>query len=399
MSKPNKTKRTTIRWVKRILLVVGALGVIAAIVRALLPQTITVDTATVSRGPLAVEVREDGQTRVRDRFIISAPISGELERVPVDAGTWLDRGALVARIEPLAPALLDDRTRGEATARLASARARERQAATAIARAKDSRDLAVVDAERTRKLAELGAVPGLERERADLAAKLANEDLAAAKHQRDAAAAEIVALRATLEPRDGEAKTFEVLAPTRGRVLRVLRESAGPVTAGTPLVELGDPSSLEVVIDVLSRDAERIAPGMNVFIETANEQPVRGTVVLVEPSAFTRISALGIEEQRVNVIVCFEGPQTIGDAFRVDARIITWHGDGVLRVPSSALFRDHGRWAVYVLDDGRARLRPVEVGHRGRVDVEITRGLQAGERVIIHPSDQIHEAARVTARE
>jgi len=399
MSKPNKTKRTTIRWVKRILLVVGALGVVAAIVRALLPQTLTVDTATVSRGTLDVEVREDGQTRVRDRFVISAPISGELERVPVDAGTWLDRGSVVARIEPLRPALLDDRTRGETTARLASARARERQAATAIARAVGSRDLAVVDAERTRKLADLGAVPGLERERADLAAQLANEDLAAAKHQRDAAAAEILALQATLDPRDGDVKTYEVLAPTRGRVLRVLRESAGPVTAGTPLVELGDPSSLEVVIDVLSRDAERIAPGMNVFIDTASEQPVRGTVVLVEPSAFTRISALGIEEQRVNVIVCFEGTQTIGDAFRVDARIITWHGDNVLRVPASALFRDHGRWAVYVLDDGRARLRVVEVGHRGRVEVEITRGLDEGERVIIHPSDQIHEAVRVAARE
>lgn len=399
MPKPNQTKRTTIRWIKRVLLVAGAVAIVAVIVRALVPQPIPVDVAPATRGPLDVEVREDGQTRVRDRFAVSAPISGDLRRVPVEAGAWVDAGAVVARIDPPSPALLDERTRGETTARLAAAQARERAAGTQIARAKDSLELAAREAQRTRELFERGAVTGLERERTDLAAELAQEDLTAAQAQRAAAAAEIRALRAVLEPARGErGRTVEVTAPTRGRVLRVVRESAGPIAAGAPILEIGDPRSLEVVIDVLSQDAERIAPGMDVYIDTASAQPIRGTVTLVEPSAFTRISALGIEEQRVNVIACFEAPESIGDAFRVDARIITWHGDDVLRVPASTLFRDRGHWAVFVLEDGRARLRRVDIGHRGRTEVEITRGLRAGERVLVHPSDQISDGTRVEPR-
>jgi HlyD family secretion protein len=380
-------------------LIAGALGIALAIVLALLPKSIAVDTATVTRGPLEVEIREDGQTRVRDRYVIAAPISGELERVPVEAGTWVERDALVARIEPPHSQLLDERTRGETTARLAAARARERQAVTAIVRAGKSKELAIREADRTRTLVAQRAITGAEHERAELSATLAIEELAAAEQQRAIAAAEIEALRAVLEPRDARSKRFDIVAPTRGRVLRVFRESAGPIAAGAPIVEIGDPASLEVVIDVLSRDAERITPGMDVYIETSGEQPVRGTVSLVEPSAFTRVSALGVEEQRVNVIVCFEGPATIGDAFRVDARIVTWHGNNVPRVPASALFRDRGRWAVYILAGGRARLRSVDIGHRGRVDVEVVSGLSDNERVLVHPSDQIRDGTRVKARD
>ena len=392
-----KNKRLALRWTKRILLIAGALGIAAAIVIALLPKSIAVDTATVTRGPLEVEVREDGQTRVRDRYVIAAPIAGELERLPVKAGAWVDDGAVVARIQPPRPQLLDDRTRGETTARLAAARARERQAAHAIVRAQASKKLAVRESERTRALIEQGAITGTERENAELAESRAIEELATAEQQRAVAAAEIEALRAVLEPRQSAAMRVDVVAPTRGRVLRVFHESAGLVAAGAPIVEVGDPASLEVVVDVLSRDAERITPGMPVVIETAG-QPVRGTVTLVEPSAFTRVSALGVEEQRVNVVVCFEGPATIGDAFRVDARIITWRGDSVLRIPASALFRDHGRWAVFVVAGGRARMRDVDVGHRGRADVEITRGLAERERVLIHPGDQIHDGVRISPR-
>ena len=398
MPKPNKTKRTAIRWIKRTLLVLGALAIVFAIVRALLPHPIAVDAAVVVRGPLEVEVREDGQTRVRDRYVIAAPLSGELDRITIDAGAWVEAGAGVARIQPPHPALLDARTRSETQARIAMARARERQAATAIARARDARDFAVAEAKRTRALFAGGAVSGAERDRTDMAEKLAVEDLLAAEHQRAAAASELLALRAIIEPRSATTTPFEVTAPTPGRVLRVLRESAGPVAAGTPLLELGDPASLEIVIDVLSRDAERITAGMPVDIETADAKPIRGAVTLVEPSAFTRISALGVEEQRVNVIVCFDRAAGLGDAFRVDARIIVWRGDDVLRIPASSLFRDHGRWAVYVISDGRAQLRTVEVGHRGRADAEITKGLQSGERVILHPSDQVHDGTRVELR-
>lgn len=398
MPRPNKTKRTAIRWIKRVLLIAGALAILVAIVRALLPDAVAVDTTVAARGPLEVEIREDGHTRVRDRYVISATLTGELERVAVKAGSWIEPGTVVARIQPPHAALLDDRTRSETQARLAAARAREQQAVASVARAKEAHAYAVSEAKRARALHAGGAISGAERDRTDMAEKLAIEDLAAAKHQHDAVAAEIVALRAVLEPRSATPTAYDIKAPTRGRVLRVLRESAGPVTAGTPLLELGDPASLEVVVDVLSRDAERITEGMPVDIETSAREPIRGKVALVEPAAFTRISALGVEEQRVNIVVHFEGSPTIGDGFRVEARIIVWEGKNVLRVPVSALFRDHGRWAVYVAADGRAHLRTVEVGHRGRVDVEITRGLQAGDHVILHPSDQIADGARIEVR-
>jgi HlyD family secretion protein len=231
------------------------------------------------------------------------------------------------------------------------------------------------------------------------AEKLAADDRVAAEHQHAAASSEVAALRAVLEPGTAVAPPFNVTTPTRGRVLRVMRESAGPIAAGTPLLEVGDPSSLEVVVDVLSQDAERISPGMPVFIDTAATQPALGVVTRVEPSAFTRVSALGVEEQRVNVIVSFAAPSTLGDAFRVDTRIILWRGEDVLRVPTSSLFRDHGRWTVYVVHDGRARIRPVDVGHRGRVSVEVTRGLDPGERVIVHPTDTVHDGVRVAVRQ
>lgn len=398
MPRPNKTKRTAIRWIKRVLLIAGALAILFAIVRALLPDAVQVDTVVATRGPLEVEVREDGHTRVRDRYVISATLTGELERVVVKAGSWVEAGTVVAQIKPPHAALLDDRTRSETQARLAAARAREQQAVAAVARAKEAYAYAVSEAKRARALHTGGAISGAERERTDMAEKLASEDLAASKHQHDAVAAEIVALRAVLEPRMAVPEAYDVKAPTRGRVLRVLRESAGPVSAGTPLLELGDPTSQEIVVDVLSRDAERITEGMPVYIETAAREPTRGSVTLVEPAAFTRISALGVEEQRVNVVVCFDGTPAIGDGFRVEARIIVWQDDDVLRVPVSSLFRDHGRWTVYVVADGRARLRTVEVGHRGRVDVEITRGLTPGEQVILHPSDQLHDGARIVTR-
>lgn len=399
MLRPSKTKRSAIRWTKRVVLIVAAIGILVMIVRAVLPDPVLVDTAVATRGPLEVEVREDGQTRVRDRYVVAAPTSGQLERVTIDAGTHVEEGTIVARIDPSPPPLLDARVRRETQARLAVAEARERQAGTAVARARQSKDLAAADARRTRALYEGGASSSADSERATTRAKIAAEELTAAEHERAAAAAEVLALRATLEPGVAEARSLEVTAPSRGTVLRVLRESAGPVAAGTPLLEIGDPSSLEIVIDVLSRDAERIEPGMPVYIDTAAARPVRGTVKLVEPSAFTRVSALGVEEQRVNVIACFDAAPTLGDAFRVDARIIVWRGEDVLRVPASALFRDRGRWAVYVVAGGRARLRSVEIGNRGRLDVEVTRGLAAGERVVVHPSDQIEDTKRVALRD
>jgi HlyD family secretion protein len=396
---PRRTRRVAIRWIKRVLLAVAAAGVVAAIVAAMLPDPVAVDVARASYGPLEVEIREDGRTRVRDRFVIAAPISGELSRVTLRAGDEVDADSIVAKIQPSSPGLLDDRMRGETTARLAAARVRERQAVTAIARARLARDAAIREANRTRTLTERGATPAAERERTDLAEQLANEDLAAAELQRAAAAAEIQALRATLDPRTGSGGEALARTLTAGRVLRVLRESAGPIAAGTPIVEIGDPRALEVVVDVLSRDAERIAPGMVAELATTAPQPLRATVVRVEPSAFTRISALGVEEQRVNVLARLDASAPwLGDGYRVDARIILWRGDRVLRVPASALFRDHGEWAIYVVIGDRAVLRHVGIGHRGRLDVEITRGLDDGAVVIVHPGDRVRDGSRIAPR-
>lgn len=395
-------RRIAMRWTKRIVLALVGLSAIGAIVYAMLPKPIVVDLGTVRRGGLAVEVAEDGRTRVRDRFVVLAPISGNLIRIVLDPGTSVAAGATLARIEPPDPAMLDPRSRTEATGRLASALARQRGADTAVARAKAARDGAVRDADRTRGLAARGVVTMFEREHAELAEQLAIQDLAAAELERQGAAADVSVARAVLGSGDrAHLASFAVPAPTSGQVLRVVRDSAGPVVVGAPLVELGDPRAIEVVVDVLSTDAARIAPGMPVSLEAwGGDQPVRGHVRLVEPSAFTKVSALGVEEQRVNVIVAIDdAPAVLGDGFRVEARITIWQGADVLAVASSALFRDHGGWAVYVEDRGRARLKQVSIGHRGRLDIEITDGLAAGTAVVLHPGDQIKDGVRISARE
>ena len=281
--------------------------------------------------------------------------------------------------------------------------ARQRSAATAIARARAARDAAVRDAQRARRLADAGAISIAERDRADLAEELALRDLAAATAERAAAAAEVAAARAVLgderRPEHPGARVA-VVAPAAGQVLRLLRDSEGPVAVGTSLLELGDPRALEIVIDVLSSDAARVAPGMPVEIERwGGDRSLTGQVRRVEPSAFTRISALGVEEQRVRVIATLDAPPpTLGDGFRVAARIITWRGDDVLAVPASAVFRDRGQWAVYVVAEGRARLQPITPGHRGRLAIEVVGGLAAGDRVIVHPGDRVRAGTRVVAR-
>ncbi len=401
-SKPRRrtSRRTIIRWIKRGVLIALGVAVIAAIVIAWLPKPVPVDVGVARRIALDVEVDEDGQTRVRDRFVVAAPIGGTLQRIELDAGAQVEVGDVIARIEPPAVGLLDERSRREAAARLAAARAREQRAATAVARAKVAREAAARDTERARALFEGGAIAGAERERAELAEQLAIRDLGAAETDRASAAAEAAAIQAQLAPPPTASAhaTSPVTAPVRGEVLKVVRDSAGPVAAGAALVELGDVRSLEVVVDVLSSDAAQIRTGMPVAIEGwGGDQPLAGQVARVEPSAFTKISALGVEEQRVNVIVALASPPTsLGDGFRVDARIFTWRGTNVLAIPGSAVFRDRGHWAVYAIDGGKARLRRVELGHRGRLEVEVISGLAAGQQVVLHPSDRIRDGVEVS---
>ncbi|MBL9019820.1 MAG: HlyD family efflux transporter periplasmic adaptor subunit [Myxococcales bacterium] len=394
-------RRSVMRWVKRVALVLGGVGIAVVIVRTWMPKPIEVELGRVARMPLDVEVDEEGQTRVRDRFVISAPIGGTLQRIELEPGMMVEAGATVAAIEPSPPALLDERTRREATARLDAALAHERVAGAAIARAQTARDAAVREADRTRTLVARGAVAAAERDRAETEEQLAIRALAAAKAERLAAAAEVSAARAILgTDRAGTARSsLAVTSPVRGAVLRVLRESTGPVMPGAPLLELGDLGALEIVVDVLSSDAARILPGMRCHVGGwGGDRELLGTVRRVEPSAFTRISALGVEEQRVKVIVTLDqAPPTLGDGFRVNARIVTWHADDVLVVPASAVFRDRERWAVYVVDDDKARLVPIELGHRGRLFVEVRSGVTAGMQLVLHPSDRVRDGASVAA--
>jgi len=398
----NHRRRKTVRWIKRGLLIAGGLAAIGLIVRAWIPSPIAVDVAVARRAQLRVEVTEDGRTRVHDRFVVSAPIAGNLERITLDPGTPVRAGDALAHLEPLDPAMLDQRTRDEASARALAAAARVHQADTSVTRATVARDAAIRDADRTRTLAAREAIPAVEREHAEVAEQLAIGDLEAATRARAVAAAELAAARAVLGDRRGPRGTrVDVVAPAAGQVLRVVRDSAGPVAAGSPLVELGDPRAIEVLVDVLSSDAARIVPGMPVGIEAwGGDRALTGRVRLVEPSAFTKLSALGVEEQRVNIIVAIDSsaPASLGDGFRIEARIVVWQGE-VLAVPTSAVFRDRGKWMVYVVADGRAQAREVTIGHRGTFAVEIVGGLTGGERVIEHPSDRIAPGVRVDPRE
>ena len=398
-------RRAVLRWIKRGALALGAAALAVLAVLAWIPDPVTVEVAAARRTTLDVEVAEDGQTRVRDRFVVSAPLGGTLRRIQLLPGAQVEPGAVVAQIEPPSPPLLDERSRREAAARLDAVIARRARAEAAIARATATLAAAEREGARTRGLAQRGAIAAAELDQAELAEQLARRDLAAAHADRATASAEVDAARAALgrgaaggARAPGEAPAvIAVTAPVRGHVLRVLRESGGPVAVGTPLLELGDLSALEVVVDVLSSDAARIRPGMPCTIDQwGGDRPLAGEVRRVEPSAFTRISALGVEEQRVNVIIALaEAPPSLGDGFRIEARIRTWRGEDVLAIPAGAVLRDRGGWAVYTIEDGRARLRPIELGHRGRLEVEVLGGLPEGAEVVLHPGDRVRDGTQL----
>ena len=384
------------RWIKLGLLVAVTIVALVAMIWGWLPKPVPIDVAVAHVGPLEITVEEDGRTRVRERYVVFAPISGNLERIALDAGATVTRGEVVARIAPPDSGLLDPRSRKQASAALDAAGARERTAAASVMRARAASDVATLDAARTRLLAERGAVAMTTRDHDDLAAYGDKQDLVAAEAQHRAALADVEAAQAALDASDPRGPTVVVTAPISGSVLRVVRDSAGPVVAGASLLELGDPTDLEVVVDVLSSDGARIVTGRPVAIAGwGGDHELVGSVLRVEPSAFTKVSALGVDEQRVNVIVAVASPPAnLADGFRVEARILLSRGDA-LKVPTSAVFRDHGQWSVYVIDGGRARLQHVELGRRGRLELEIANGIAPGVEVVLHPSDRVVNGTRV----
>lgn len=385
-------------------LAIAGLVATALLAWLLRPRRVRVEVAPVTRGPMRVTVDEDGRTRVADRYVVSAPLAGRLERITLEPGDAVRAGQVVARIWPAEPALLDPRTRAELEARVRAAEAGRAQARAAVERAKVARALAESELARRRLLTAQGAAArrDLEIAEAELAAR--NKELASAHAGEAVARYELEVARAALRRSDDRsaARPFEVRAPIDGRVLRLRQESEAVLAPGTPLLELGDPSALEVVVDVLTTDAVRIAPGAPAEVHRwGGGEALPARVRRVEPGGFTKLSALGVEEQRVNVILDLLGPPSararLGDDFRVEARIVTWQSDRVLRVPASAPFRHGDGWAVFVVEGRRARLQPIALGHRGTDVYEVLGGLEAGQEVVLHPGERLRDGVRVRA--
>ncbi len=380
---------------KRWLPWLGAMLLVALIVIGFIPRPIPVETTHVTQGKLRATVNEEGKTRIQQRYVVSAPVAGHLRRIPFKAGADVIAGqTVVAVIDPVSPAMLDARNRALAEARRATAAAN-------LDKANAAQRYAATELRRIEKL---------------LAEKSASQqELENAQWRETAAAKDFIAAESALREVETELKEFtvsdgtttnivrapvEVTSPTSGRVLHVFEESTRVVPAGTPLVTIGDPAHMEAIIEVLSRDGAAIAPGAKVELEQwGGGEALAARVRLVEPAAFLKVSALGVEEQRVNVVVDFVTPyeqrRNLGDNFRVEARIVVWEADQTLKVPAGALFRRGQNWAAFVLVGGRAELRRVQVGRSSGIEMQILDGLKNGEEVILYPGDRVKAGQRV----
>jgi HlyD family secretion protein len=439
-------------WKKWLLYGALGFGAVVLLVTLFRPAPILVDTQPVQRGELRVTIDEEGQTRVRDRYTVAADVSGYLERITLEEGSVVEQGQVIAQIDPLPMNTQVQEALGrlaewraerqgvdtqrpkaeaidQARVRIQAAEATQRQAEARVAQAQAALAQAQRDAQRARELAAEGVIARQDQEAAELAETTRSRELEAAILAANAEASAVEVAQAELavlqqeqtDPdyllrvydariasteaelsrlRDRAART-NIQAPVSGRVLRIQQRSAQFVSEGTPLLEIGNVSQLELVIDVLSSDAMRIRPGNPIWIEAGDPEPLPATVRFVEPSAFTRESALGVEEQRVNVIGDFaDSNPAFGDAYRVDARIVVWESQDVLKVPLSALFRcEQSAWCTFVVEGDRSQQRQVEIGQRSNLEAEILAGLQDGEVVILHPTRAIEDGSRVRGRD
>lgn len=398
--------RTT--WRQHPGILVTALIVLGLLAWGFWPRAVLVDTAAAVKGAFTVTIEEEGRTRVIDRFVVSAPLAGVACRIKLKVGDTVTQGEVLVNITPLQSQVLDPRSQAQARANAAAAQSALRSAEQQATAAKATAELAVKEEARLRTLAEQGLVPkevhdkaqtGVITTQAARRSTLFAVDVARYELQ----AAESVLQYAGAKHREGAAQAIPVTSPVSGQILKVAHECEGAVATGQALLEVGDTSVLEVEVDVLSDDAVRIKPGMRVIFDRwGGEQPLEGAVRVVEPVGFTKISALGVEEQRVLVIVDFTSPkerwQRLGDGYRVEARFIIWQEDKVLQIPASALFRHQDGWAVFAMERGKAQIHPVEVGRRNGLHAQILNGLKEGDRVIVHPGDDIEHGKRVKAR-
>jgi len=380
--------------------------IIAAIVYGFLPRSVKVETVTVNKGQMRVTVEEEGRTRVMNRFVVSAPVAGYARRIDLDAGDLVSKGDIITRLEPLRSNVLDPRSRAEAKARVSAAEASLMAAKENSLAAKADSDFAQKELERVMALHNDGLVSQEKLDAADADALSRHAALRSSEFSVKVTQYELEAANtalkysAAMEP--GQyAEKVPITSPVSGHLLKVNRESEGVVRAGEVLVEIGDPKMLEVEVDVLSADAVRIRPGTPVLFERwGGENPLKGKVRMVEPTGFTKISALGVEEQRVLVISDIVSPAEewteLGDGYRVEAGFVLWESEDVLQVPSSALFRYEDGWAVFVMKDKKALLRKVGIDRRNGLSAQVVSGLNEGETVITHPNSSIEDGTSVT---
>lgn len=395
------------RWRRAAPYLAGAV-LIALLAFGFRPTPLLVDGEPVERGHLEITIDDEGRTRVADRYQISAPVAAQARRITLEVGDAVAAGDVLVRLDALPAPALDVRSVQAARAQVAAASSLLASAREEVKAAQAAAGFARNEAERLERLGRDGMVPRNLVEQAQTEARRAEAALASARFRVRTAEHELAAARTALAYAGGQdpgaSGVIELRSPVAGRVLRRHFESARVVQPGEPILEIGDPARLEAEVDVLSADAVRIAPGMRVWLERwGSAEPLEGRVKRIEPTAFTKISALGVEEQRVWVIVDLVSPQAqwerLGDGYRVNARFVLWEADNVLKVPTSSLFRADGGWAAFVVDNGRARQRTVGIGQRGTLHSEVTGGLSAGEIVIVHPDRDVADGRRVRLRE
>ncbi len=407
-------------WKRAAIFTLVGLALATAIYLGMRPQPLAVETAAARVGPLEITVEEEGKTRLRDRFVVAAPVAGILRRHNWKVGDLLPAGQPLAYLAPLRAEVLDTRRLSETEARLQAASAAREGADARLQSAQEQVKAAEADAEywkqqaaREEKLLSSGDLPlsRLDRTRSEL--KRAEATLLAAQQAVALARTEINRTRADVEAaraaasnpglrQPSNAPLIPVLSPVTGRVVRVIRQSESPVALGEPILELGNTRALEIEVELLSADAVKVGSGTPVRLTRwGGDTTLEARVRLVEPTGFTKLSALGVEEQRVRVIADLVSPeeqwQRLGEGYRVEAAFVLWSGDQVLQLPSSALFREGGQWAVFVVADGHARRRPVEIGQRNGLSAQVLSGLRAGELIITHPDDKVRDGVAVLA--
>lgn len=397
------------QWGGRLGLFGVAAAIVGAIVWGFMPRPVLVDTAQAWRGPMQVSVEEEGKTRVIDGFVISAPVAGFARRIRMDVGDSVAKGKLLLYLDPLRSQVLDPRSRAEASARVSAAQAR-------VSAAKEKVTAAAADARyweaqlaRLRELHAAGTISDDEFQEGEAQAKRMAANLRSAEFSVETAKHELEAARTALrysaaQPQGRPSEAVAIHSPVAGSVLKVIHESEGVVRAGEALLEIGDPRALEVEVEVLSADAVKLGPGTRTLLERwGGDNPLEARVRRVEPVGFTKISALGVEEQRVLVIVdIVSAPEVwekLGDGYRVEARFVLWEADDILQIPGNALFRYDGGWAVFVVEDGVARRRPIELGRTNGLVAQILSGIEAGETVVTHPDDAIDDGVEAQPRE